>query len=182
MDADTSYLYRALLLRAAPGHLLEVIDLYQSRKPVYDAVGDGAPFIMRHRLGDQWDLLLIFPMRSFPVYHSPEQRQRRQEAAAGWGVSDAEFQALVAQRVAWREEVYVGGPPLEVTRAALAQGGLYHIEMFIALPGKRGELPREREMEHAYLAAAESHFHPGRRCGLGLVHRRRVPGLQASCR
>ena len=44
------------------------------------------------------------------------------------------------------------GPPLEQVAATLHRGNYYHIEMFIAIPGKRGELLREREMENVYLA------------------------------
>ena len=38
-------------------------------------------------------------------------------------------------------------------RDGFADAGLYHIEMFVALAGRRGELVHEREMENAYLAA-----------------------------
>lgn len=75
-QADTSYLYRTLLLRAAPGELLAVIDLYQQHRPTYAASGDGAPFIARHRQGDHWDLMLIFPMGSFAAYYAPDRITR----------------------------------------------------------------------------------------------------------
>ena len=145
-QADTSYLYRTLLLRAAPGELLAVIDLYQQHRPTYAASGDGAPFIARHRQGDHWDLMLIFPMGSFAAYYAPDRITRRAQA-------EQAFEARVARRVSWREEVFVMGPPVDVIRERLAGGALYHIEMFVALPGKRDELFREREMENAYLAA-----------------------------
>ncbi len=82
-DANEShlYLYRTLLVRAAPGDLLEVIDLYKARMPVQDAAGDARPFIMRHSQGDQWDLLLLFPMGSFSEYYSAERVDRRSLAA-----------------------------------------------------------------------------------------------------
>jgi hypothetical protein len=54
--AEPSYLYKTTFVRAAPGKLLELIDLYKSRMDVYDASGDERPFWWRHTQGDQWDL------------------------------------------------------------------------------------------------------------------------------
>jgi hypothetical protein len=150
VQPDTSYLYRTQLLRAAPGTLLEVIEAFTERTAVYQA-SDGAPFIMRHRQGDQWDLLLLFPMESFPTYYSAERIARRERAAAASGVSEPEFATRIATLVSRREEVYVLGPPLEEVSRSLGEGTLYHIEMFLALPDKRDALFREREMENAYL-------------------------------
>jgi hypothetical protein len=151
-QADTSYLYRTLLVRAAPGSLLPVMNLYQQRLSVYDAGGAGTPFIMRHSQGDHWDLLLIFPMGTFSDYYSPEQISRRERAASQSGVSEAEFQRQLREHISWQEEVFVRGPALDVTMAAVNGGSYYHVEMFLALPGKREELFEEREMENAYLA------------------------------
>ena len=151
-QADTSYLYRTLLIRAAPGSLLEVIDMYQQRSDVYESAGDHAPFIARHSQGDHWDLLMIFPMQSFEAYYAADRSQQRARAARRAGVSDDEFRRRLDPHVAWREEVFMKGPPLEQVAATLHRGNYYHIEMFIAIPGKRGELLREREMENVYLA------------------------------
>jgi hypothetical protein len=152
VQADTSYLYRTLLVRAAPGSLLEVIDMYKQRMDVYEAGGTGTPFMMRHSQGDHWDLLLIVPMGSFSDYYSPDQVSRRERAAARSGMSEADFQRRLGQHVSWREELFAWGPALEVTNAALEGGSYYHVEMFVALPGKRAELFKQREMENAYLA------------------------------
>jgi hypothetical protein len=132
--ADSATLYRVLLLRAAPGRLLEVIDLYKQHLPAYDALRELRPFIMRHSQGDQWDLLLLFPMTA----------DRVQASDAAW------FGAAVAPRVAWQEEVFVAGPPRDRVAAALGTGDFYHIEMHLALAGKQADLVREREMENAF--------------------------------
>jgi hypothetical protein len=129
---DSGSLYRILLLRAAPGRLLEVIDLYKRRLP---AAGEARPFILRHSQGDQWDLLLVFPMESDRLPRP-----------------DARFDAELAARVAWREEVFVAGPPRSQVSQALGGGEFYHIEMHLALPGRLADLRREREMENAYEA------------------------------
>ncbi|KPJ93467.1 MAG: hypothetical protein AMS18_05710 [Gemmatimonas sp. SG8_17] len=151
VQADTSYLYRTLLVRAGPGSLLDVIEMFNSRAEVYEASGDGAPFIMRHSQGDHWDLLLLFPMGSFSDYYSAERVARREQAAARSGMSDAEFQRQLNRHVAWREELFVRGPGWDMVSAKADGGSYYHAEMFIALPGKRDELFKQREMENTYL-------------------------------
>lgn len=132
-STDSTHLYRVLMLRAAPGELLNVIDLYKQHLPAYDAAHQPRPFIMRHSQGDQWDLLLLFPMTADRV--TPD---------------DEGFTAQVGAHIAWREDVFVAGPPLSVVTAALSSGEFYHIEMHIALPGKQAELKHEREMENAF--------------------------------
>src|SRR2546425_9304598 len=151
--ADSGSLYRILLLRAAPGRLLEVINLYRRRFPVYDGAGESRPFLLRHSQGDQWDLLLVFPMESFSAYYAPDRIARRQRAADQSGMPDAAFDAEVASRTAWREDVFLAGPPPARVAAALSAGEFYHIEMHLALPGRQADLRREREMENAFEAA-----------------------------
>lgn len=153
-QSDSGYVYKALMLRAAPGHLLDVIEQFQHRMPVYDAAGE-RPFIMRHRQGDQWDLMLLFPLGTMAEHYSAARTAARNSAAEEAGLPEEQFRSMLAARVAWREELYVAGPPLDVVQPQLEASSLYHIEMFIALPGKYAELLREREMENDYLAALD---------------------------
>jgi hypothetical protein len=153
-DPGDGYLYRTLLVRAAPGKLLELIDLYRERMPVYEAAGE-RPYWMRHTQGDQWDLLLLFPMGSFADYYAAEQIARRDHAAEASGQSAAVFQRQLDARVAWREEVYVVGPALAEVDSAFADAGYFHIEAFMALAGKREALLEERHMENAYRAGID---------------------------
>ena len=148
------YLYRTLLVRAAPGELLELIDLYKERMPVFEAAGE-RPYWMRHTQGDQWDLLLPFPMGSFADYYTAERIARRERAAEGSGLSEEAFHRELEARIAWREEVYVLGPALEVVDSAFSVAGYFHVEAFIALPGKREAQLEERHMENAYLAGID---------------------------
>jgi hypothetical protein len=150
-QASEGYLYRTLTLRAAPGDLLEVMEMYLDRMPAYDAAGDERPFIMRHSQGDQWDLLLLFPMGSAEEYFSNSRVARRESAGQQSELSDAEFVEELSERVAWREDLYVLGPPLDIVRDAFENNSYYHVEMFIALPGMQAKLIEEREMENAYL-------------------------------
>jgi hypothetical protein len=54
------------------------------------------------------------------------------------------------QDIAWQEDVFVYGPPIEEVRKGFAGAGLFHVEMFQALPGKLTELYKQREMENAF--------------------------------
>jgi hypothetical protein len=143
------YLYRATLLQAAPGKLLEVVDLYKAGWPGLKDSGDEAPIAMRHSQGDRWDLLLLFPMGSYEQFYSPDRVARRAKAAAA---TRAGLERLAAD-TARQEDVFVLGPPLEEVRGKLGDAGLFHIEMFEALPGQRAGLYKEREMENAYAKA-----------------------------
>lgn len=154
-DSTDSYLYKTLLIRAAPGSLLEVIDRYKARMPVFDAAGAERPFIMRHSQGDQWDLMLLFPIESFSAYYSPQRITRREAAGRDAGATDEEFERTLGEHIAWREETFVAGPPLDVVKTAFAENTFYHVEMFIAIAGKRAELLKQRQMENAFLAGIE---------------------------
>jgi hypothetical protein len=154
-DAAQS-LYRTEMLRAAPGQLASVIELVKERLPVWKQMYDAGPFWMRHSQGDQWDLLLLFPMGSdFEEYHGSSARKRRDTAAAKSGISETEFRRELLSRVAWREDLYVWGPSPEVVTSRFADAGFFHVEIFLALAGKRAELLEQREMENLYLAKIE---------------------------
>ncbi len=143
-QTDTTYLYKTVLVRAAPGSLLEVIDLLVERSDADEDVGDHRPFIARHSQGDQWDLMLIYPLESFSRYYSPEREERRRRG------THASIDRRLARLIAWREDTYMKGPRLDAVRDAMAQGAFRHVEMFVALPGKRDELLRQREMENDF--------------------------------
>ena len=148
-SAATSYLYRTTLIQASPGKLLEVVDLYKAGWPGLRDSGDEPPIGMRHSQGDRWDLLLLFPMGSFAEYYSADRVARRQKARDA-AKTDL---ARLSDDIAWTEDVFVYGPPLEEVRGRLAKAGFFHVEMFEALPGAIGNLYHQREMENAYLKA-----------------------------
>jgi hypothetical protein len=145
----TGTLYRTSLIQAAPGKLLEVVDLYKAGWPGLKDSGDEAPIAMRHSQGDRWDLLLLFPMGSYGEYYAADRVARRRKAALAAASDLAKLQGDVA----WQEDVFVTGPPLEQARATLGKAGFFHVEMFDALPGKESELFHQREMENAYVRA-----------------------------
>lgn len=142
------YLYRTTLVQAAPGKLLEVIDLYKAGWPGSKDSGDEPPIAMRHSQGDRWDLLLLFPLGSYGEYYAPERIAKRFKAR---DAAKLEL-ARLTDDIAWQEDVFAYGPPLSEVRGQVAKAGFFHVEMFIELPGKGPELYRQREMENAYSA------------------------------
>jgi hypothetical protein len=135
------YLYRVTTLRAAPGELLALIDLIKQQQE--NPGSDLAPFMMRHSQGDQWDLLLMYPMESFERYYGSARVTARAEY-------DRAFNDQVNRLAVFREDLFAEGPPLAAVAEAFAQNSLYHVEMFAALAGKHDELVRQREMENEF--------------------------------
>lgn len=140
------YLYRTTLVQAAPGKLLELVELYRAGWPGSKDSGDEPPMAMRHSQGDRWDLLLLFPMGTYGEYYSAERIGKRERARDGARAALAKL----ADDIAWQEDVFVYGPPLAQVRDSLGKAGFFHVEMFLELPGKGPDLSRQREMENAY--------------------------------
>lgn len=141
--------YRTVFLQAAPGRLMELVELMRSTLPVYQRAGLPAPLLARHTQGDRWDILLVEPVESLEAYYSPA-GVRRWDEAAGAGLTVADVRRRLDPLVAWREELLVSGPPLEEFQRRNAEAGFYHLEIFIALAGMRDSLHRERLMEDDY--------------------------------
>ena len=144
------YLYRFVIVQAAPGKLPDLIELYRSRMPVIAAGGDELPFVVRHSQGDHWDLCIIYPSGSFSDYYSRERVAKRRAAGDASGVPNAEFARRFYSMVSWHEDLYAAGPPLEVLREHVRGMGLAHFEMLLALAGKRDDLINERQMENVF--------------------------------
>jgi hypothetical protein len=140
----SSYLYKVTLVQAAPGKLPELIDLYKQQTAALRDV-DEPPLWMRHSQGDHWDLMILFPLGSYSDYYAPQRAGKRRQVEQAAGLL-ARFQ----EDIAWQEDLFTYGPPLAGLRTAFAGGAFFHIEMFVALPGKFADLYKEREMENAY--------------------------------
>jgi hypothetical protein len=144
--AEPGYLYKVTLVQAAPGKLLDLIDLYKARATALQAAGDEAPLWMRHSQGDHWDLMLLWPMASYTEYYKAERAGKRRQA------EQAQAEKF-KEDIAWQEDLFAYGPPLADLRKAFANGAYFHVEMFVALPGRFADLYKEREMENAYAKA-----------------------------
>jgi hypothetical protein len=151
LAADTPYLYKVSLVQAAPGKLPELIDLYKARAAAVQAAGDEAPLWMRHSQGDHWDLMILSPMGSYSEFYKPDRIAKRQQAEKPQAAQA--IATKIAENIAWQEDLFAYGPPLADLRKAFAGGAFFHVEMFIALPGKFADLYKEREMENAYAKA-----------------------------
>ncbi len=150
-ELEGDYLYKVTTVRAAAGAFATLLawEERMAASDYYDKAGLEHPLIMRHSQGDQWDLMVITPMESWSTYHAPEATERRRKAAAEYAELIAEGQALFA----FYEDHFAFGPPWSAMAAAYADNDFYHIEMFMAAPGKSAELFEQRRMENAYLAA-----------------------------
>jgi len=145
--AETGYLYKAKIVQAAPGKLLDLIDGYKALLAGYKEAGDEQPLWMRHSQGVHWDLLIMFPMKSYTDYFNQNRVAKRQQAQ----LAAKNEMARVDDSIAWQEDVFVYGPPLAELKKVFAAASFFHVEMFHSLAGKQTELLKEREMENAYL-------------------------------
>jgi hypothetical protein len=148
LAADNPYLYKATLVQAAPGKLPDLIELYKVQAAALQAAGEEAPLWMRHSQGDHWDLMILYPMGTYTDFYQAERIARRRQADPS-----GKLAAKISENIAWQEDVFVFGPPLADLRKAFSNGAFFHVEMFVALPGKFADLYKEREMENAYAKA-----------------------------
>ena len=149
---DDRQLYRTLFLRAAPGELATVLEMLEERWPTWEAANAVGPFRMRHSQGDHWDLMLLFHVGDgFEDYFSEATSMRTMQAWGEAGETDEEFEARLLPHVAWREELWVWGPSAADVAARFADAGYFHVEVFLAVAGKRTDLLNQRAMENVYL-------------------------------
>ena len=139
-------LYRVKLVRAAPGELLSVIELYKEDMKRHKEYGIEKPYLMRHSQGDQWDLMFIYPIESMKTHFSKaamQKRKRSKTMAKSYG--DAFF-----EKVSSNQEAVFAGPTKEQFTKRFDEFGYYHVEIFTALAGKQKELLKQRKMENVY--------------------------------
>ena len=145
LGKEPEYLYKVSLVQAAPGKMPELIDAYKIAFADLQKAGDEAPLWIRHSQGDHWDLMILYPMDSYAEYYKAERIAKRNKIDLRVG--------LIPQLISWQEDLFATGPPLAELRKAFATGGFFHVEMFVSLPGKFGDLYKERQMENAYARA-----------------------------
>ncbi|MBT8396718.1 MAG: hypothetical protein HKO65_08830 [Gemmatimonadetes bacterium] len=148
---EGDYLYHVVMLRAAPGRLLDLIELLKEERDLLGDANEPIPYWMRHTQGDQWDLLILYPMGSFHEYFEPGRTARRLESGTQKGLSERDLKREVDRLTSWRDELFVRGPDPSVVDEGFSQNDFYHIEMFVALAGRQRDLLEERRMENRYL-------------------------------
>jgi len=147
---EGDYLYKVTTVRAERGQLEQLLRAFTNLKPsgYYQAAGTTPPFIMRHSQGDQWDFMVITPMKSWTDYYAKDAAQRRTDARKNF----APLWQEITGDVAFAEDLFATGPDLASLQKAYAENGLYHIEMFDAAAGKTTDLYKQRQMENEYLS------------------------------
>ena len=110
----SAQLYRTTLIQAAPGRLLELIDVVKARVAVTESAGEAHPYLLRHSQGDHWDLMLLEPIgESVAGWYAPDRIARRARSAAAAGLSEDYYERRLRDLSAWREDEIVRGPPPE---------------------------------------------------------------------
>ena len=150
-NLEGDYLYKVTTIRAATGALQSLLEWEAQfgASGYYDDAQQERPLLMRHSQGDQWDLLVIVPMKSWGDYHSAEAAEKRAKAS----VKHAELIAVGQEYFAFYEDHFAYGPPWPTIESAYNANDFYHIEMFEAAPGKAKALLEQRRMENKYLAS-----------------------------
>ena len=150
-ELSGDYLYKVSTIRAATGELSGLLDWIAALKEsdYFEMANEHPPFVMRHSQGDQWDLLIITPMKSWMSYYSEAAAGARDEAMA----AHTEVLAPGYDLIAFDEDQFAYGPSLDAVKAAYEANDFYHVEMFEAAPGKAGELFAQRRMENNYLSS-----------------------------
>jgi len=147
-QTEGDYLYRVTMLRAAPGHFVDLMAALRESFELDEEAGDRPPFWMRHSQGDQWDFMLIYPMGDFSSYY---QADRAGQRGAAWESSHGRtLTARLAERTSYREEWFARSVAIAEMVRRFDGMEFFHVEMFAGLPGKREELFEQRGMENRY--------------------------------
>ncbi len=145
---EGAHLYNVTMLRAAPGQYAEFMAALEETFELAERAGDDAPFWIRHSQGDQWDFMVIYPMGNFATYYAPGRVQQR---AAVWDTAEG---VALAQKLttltSYREEWFARSVDLAEMTRRFDGMGLFHVEMFTGIAGKREQLYEQRRMENRY--------------------------------
>ena len=136
-------LYKVSLFRAAPGQLLPLIDNMKARVKDYEKSGGDAPFIIRHSQGDQWDLMVYEHIDNYQLYYGKNEKLKT--------IFTPDHGDDFYNLVAFHETIYSEGPDYKTIAQLFDKNNFFHVEMFVALPGKQKELLKQRKMENVYL-------------------------------
>lgn len=142
------FVYHTITMRAAPGKLLELIELIRDDIRKFNKYGINKPVLMRHSQGDHWDLMMIIPVgETLDGYFTKDAIKARSQSNTISQPYASDFYDFISHM----EEVYALGPKFDDFQQGFQRFDYYHVEMFVALAGKRRELIEQREMENEYL-------------------------------
>ncbi len=125
-------LYHIHISKAAPGKLTQLIDAYKNGPAPAANEPQFSPIILRHRDGDEWDLIAITPLGKQVTLSASAPPQAIQDYYQRLGpLSD------------WHNDTFVVGPSWAIVQKALvvAKGEpVYIVTDYRSLPGHRAEL------------------------------------------
>lgn len=125
-------LYHIHIAKAAPGKLTELIDAYKKAPAPAADEPQVTPIILRHRDGDEWDLITITPLGKQVTLSTSAPPQATQD-----------YYQRVGPLTDWHSDTFVLGPSWAVVQKALvvAKGDpVYVVTDYRALPGHRAQL------------------------------------------
>lgn len=140
-------LYKVILTQAAPGELLNVIELMKEDVINHESLGIPEPLLLRHSQGDKWDLMMIYPFSTIDNLYKKQNYRFLKESNSMEKVYGDPY----LEKIAWHEESIMLGPSVSDFYHCEENHEFYHIEIFRSLPGKQIELLKQREMENVYL-------------------------------
>lgn len=125
-------LYHIHISKAAPGKLTELIDAYKKAPAPAADEPQVTPIMLRHRDGDEWDLITITPLGKQTTLTANAPSQAIQD-----------YYQRVRTLTDWHNDTFVVGPSWAVVQKALvvAKGEpVYVVTDYRALPGHREQL------------------------------------------
>ncbi len=135
--------YKITLLRATPGKLIQLIEELKSKSELYVKAGGEKPYVIRHSQGDHWDLMIYEYINNLPAYYSGSEKLSK--------MFTPEYGDDFYDLIAFHENILVNGSDYKTFSEMLETNNFFHVELFVALPGKQKELLKERLMENEYL-------------------------------
>ncbi len=131
-QAPALELYHIHISKAAPGKLPQLIEAYKSAPAPAADEPQVTPVILRHRDGDEWDLITITPLGKQVTLSASAPPQATQD-----------YYQRLAPLSDWHNDTFVVGPSWAVVQKALvvAKGEpVYVVTDYRALPGHRPQL------------------------------------------
>lgn len=129
--------YLVELVRAKPGHFKHL--LAELKTYNWERAETIEPIIMRHSLGDQWDLFFIGP--TMPHCSTDACEDERAKVSALFRRDVAYFKPFIASS----DENW------DQLKERAKGTGIFYVEMFTAVEGKQEDVLAQRRMENAYL-------------------------------
>jgi hypothetical protein len=131
-QAPALELYHIHISKAAPGKLPQLIEAYKSAPAPAADEPQVTPIILRHRDGDEWDLIRITPLGKQVTLSA---------SASPQAIED--YYQRVRPLTDWHNDTFVVGPSWAIVQKALvvAKGEpVYVVTDYRALPGHREQL------------------------------------------